>query len=349
MAAPCSVCNDSRRSQIETALLAGEPLREIAKKFAGVSRSSLARHRERHTEIPPGERVNQAPVGAVKKAREDLRALDAMKTTKEAERDELRAKRAGVESELRALEDRRAALVIAGHRQGSPDALAKLDSLSERSFKLERQAGDLCLLDAQIEKELLALKEQRCAAEAVLTKIELAALYEKSEPIAARLTSHLASIESDWRELDQVLNGVMTIELERISHEGVHPGQTSHFVALRLFLDSLRRVFARLGLHADINGSSVPRVPTDQSFAQQWTEALAQRIQLIRPRRDVVSLNGDNGEPTENAESLAAPTPAPAVAVAPKVERESEPEPEVGSIDSDGVEYLGRAEDVYGK
>lgn len=321
----CAACNHPKREEIAAALLAGEPLREIAKRFAGVTRSALQRHRERHTEIPPGEHINHLPLAGVAAARADLRSLDAMKVAKEQERFELQGKRAGVESELRSLEDERSGLVVLGHRQGNADALVKLDSLSERSFKLERSIADFVLLDEAMSKQLLALASQRCDAEAELTKIELSALYSKSEPIAARLAQHLADIETDWRLLDPCLNFVMSIELERISHDGVHPGQHVHFIALRLLLDSLRGVFSRLGLRADINGSSVPRAPGAGSFAEQWSSALAERLTLIRGRRDVLTAS-DNGD-APIAESVAPPTPAPPAPVAAPLKEEAESKP----------------------
>lgn len=45
MGRPCSVCTHPKRLEIDRALVAGEPLRAIARRF-GVSKDALRRHRE---------------------------------------------------------------------------------------------------------------------------------------------------------------------------------------------------------------------------------------------------------------------------------------------------------------
>lgn len=46
MAQECSVCRDKRRKDIDRLLVSGTPLRDIAGRMVGVSKSSLARHKE---------------------------------------------------------------------------------------------------------------------------------------------------------------------------------------------------------------------------------------------------------------------------------------------------------------
>jgi len=43
---PCSVCAHERREEIDRATLSSTPLREIASRFPGVSKSAIGRHRK---------------------------------------------------------------------------------------------------------------------------------------------------------------------------------------------------------------------------------------------------------------------------------------------------------------
>ena len=84
----CTVCTHEQKEQIDQALVAGEPLRDVAGRF-GISKSSLARHKDAHlptilAKAQAAEEVAQADdlLGQIEDLRRQAQAIkdQAMKT-----------------------------------------------------------------------------------------------------------------------------------------------------------------------------------------------------------------------------------------------------------------------------
>lgn len=75
----CSICNHPHRAEIERALVAGEPLRDIARRCPGsrpVSRSALHRHRKEHLPAHLLKAVEQEDVSQAIDVVRQLKAIN---------------------------------------------------------------------------------------------------------------------------------------------------------------------------------------------------------------------------------------------------------------------------------
>ncbi len=140
MARRCTVCTHTEREAIEAALLAGEPLRDIAGQ-RGVSKSALQRHQMEH--IP-------AALAKAQEAQEAAHAIDLVKQLREV--------------------DATALSILAEARQGhDPDlALRAMDRIHKQ---LELQAKLLGQLDERPQVNILVSPEWIAIRTTLLTAL----------------------------------------------------------------------------------------------------------------------------------------------------------------------------------
>ena len=84
MAMVCSLCSHASRPELEQAILRGEPVRKIAGRFPGISRSAVSRHRRDHmtallakTEAEHANRLAAEVRGLIEEAHRLRRAAGA--------------------------------------------------------------------------------------------------------------------------------------------------------------------------------------------------------------------------------------------------------------------------------
>ena len=127
----CSICSHSTRTEIESALVAGTSLRDIAGQF-GVSKTALGRHRSNHLGEILAKTQEEREIGYARKLSDSV--------------EDLQARAFGILEKAEAADDLRTALAAIRELRGNVSLLNELfesRALEERLSDMEERLADL--------------------------------------------------------------------------------------------------------------------------------------------------------------------------------------------------------------
>lgn len=161
MGVPCAACHHPKRDEIDAALVAGQPLRAIGKKF-GMSASACLRHRDRHLSpalaAVAAQREEEAASTLVEQVRQLVRRADELYTAA--------AKDGRSSAALAALKEMRGSLELLGKATGELKDASSITVVNVQASEEWQQ------IRAVILAALVAFPEARQAVAGRLLQLE---------------------------------------------------------------------------------------------------------------------------------------------------------------------------------